>query len=63
MRFAKIFRFAGRRADVGIDLYNVINANTTSTYNQQYGADGSGLWQPQAVQGARFARFNVTFDF
>jgi hypothetical protein len=63
MRFAKIFRFGGRRADVGIDLYNIINANTQTGYNQAYGTDGTGLWRPTAIMNARYARFNVTFDF
>jgi hypothetical protein len=63
MRFAKILRFAGRRADIGIDLYNVINANTQTGYNQTFGNDGATLWNPTTIQGARFARFNVTFDF
>ena len=63
MRFAKILRFGGRRADIGIDLYNIINANTQTGYNQAYGNDGTGLFLPTSIQGARFARFNVTFDF
>ncbi len=63
MRFAKILRFDGKRADIGIDLYNVINANTQTGYNQDYGNDGTGLFRPTSIQGARFARFNVTFEF
>jgi hypothetical protein len=63
MRFAKILRFGGRRADIGIDLYNIINANTQTGYNQAYGNDGTGLFRPTTIQGARFARFNVRFDF
>jgi hypothetical protein len=63
MRFAKIFRFGGRRADVGIDLYNVINANTQTVYDSDFGSDGSELWSPTQIQGARYTRFNVTFDF
>jgi hypothetical protein len=63
MRFAKIVRFGGKRADIGIDLYNVINANTQTGYNSTFGTDGTGLWRPTSIQGARFARFNVRFDF
>jgi len=63
MRFAKIARFGGRRADIGIDLYNIINANTQTGYNQTFGNDGTGLWRPTSIQNARFARFNVRFDF
>ena len=36
MRFAKIFRFADRRTDVGIDLYNLFNSNVTTAYQQTY---------------------------
>jgi hypothetical protein len=63
MRFAKILRFGGTRADIGIDLYNVINANTQTGYNTAFGTDGTGLWRPTSIQGARFARFNVRLDF
>ena len=63
MRFAKIVRFGGKRVDVGIDLYNIINANTQTGYNQTYGTDGTGLFRPTTIQGARFARFNATLNF
>lgn len=63
VRFAKIFRFGGTRADVGIDLYNIINANTQTAYNQTFGTDGTNLWQPTLIQNPRFARFNVRVDF
>jgi hypothetical protein len=62
MRFAKILRFGGKRADVGIDLYNIINANAQTGYGA-YGNDGAAFLRPTSIQGARFARFNVTFEF
>jgi hypothetical protein len=63
MRFAKVLRFGGKRADVGIDLYNLFNANTTTGYNQTYGSDGSAWLNPTAILNPRFVRFNVKFDF
>ena len=36
MRFAKIFRFGKRRADVGVDLGNLLNTNYTTTYENTY---------------------------
>jgi len=65
MRFAKIFRFAGRRADVGIDLYNLFNSNVTSAYQQTYlASDNGATWlRPTAIVPPRLARFHVTFNF
>jgi hypothetical protein len=63
MRFAKIIRFGGRRADIGIDLYNLFNGNTATGYDQGFGTDGSTWLRPTAVLNPRFLRFNVTFDF
>ena len=37
MRFSKILRFGRTRSNVGIDLYNLFNANTGTTFNQAYG--------------------------
>jgi hypothetical protein len=63
MRFAKTLRFSGRRADIGIDLYNLFNGNTATGYDNGFGTDGSTWLRPTAVLNPRFVRFNVTFDF
>jgi hypothetical protein len=53
-------RFAGRKADVAIDLYNLFNANTVTGFDQTY----SATWlRPTAIRNPRFLRFNVTVDF
>ena len=36
MRFAKILRFGRTRTNVGIDLYNMFNSNTPTTYEANY---------------------------
>jgi hypothetical protein len=69
MRFAKIFRFGQRRADVGVDLGNLLNTNYTTTYENvyQYSAGNSalgGTWNnPTAIYSPRFVRWNLTVDF
>jgi hypothetical protein len=65
MRFAKIFRFVERRADVGIDLYNLFNSNVTTAYQQtyEYATNGAAWLRPTAIIPPRLARFNVTFNF
>jgi hypothetical protein len=65
MRFAKILRFGGRRADVGIDLYNLFNSNVTTSYQQtyEYRTNGAAWLTPTAIAAPRLARFHVTFNF
>jgi hypothetical protein len=66
MRFAKIFRFAGKRLDVGVDLENILNTNYATAYDStyQYSASNTGMggtWNnPTAIYTPRFARFNFT---
>jgi hypothetical protein len=60
VRIAKLLRFGGRRVDIGVDLYNLLNANTGTTFDQTF----AGSWlRPTAVKAPRFLRFNATFDF
>jgi hypothetical protein len=63
LRFAKVVRFAGKRADIGVDLHNLTNGNTGTAYNQNFGSDGSAWLRPTAILNPRFVRFNVTFNF
>jgi hypothetical protein len=65
MRFAKIIRFKNTRANIGVDLYNLTNDNTPTTFEATYDpATGGERWmRPTAVLQPRFVRFNVQFDF
>jgi hypothetical protein len=69
MRFAKIFRFGSRRADVGVDLGNLLNTNYTTTYENIYqysvcNTAQGGTWNnPTAIYSPRFVRWNLSFDF
>jgi Carboxypeptidase regulatory-like domain len=65
LRLAKILRFGRTRTNVGIDFYNLFNANTGTAYQQVFDVPTNGaIWlRPTTVLAARFARFNVTVDF
>ena len=70
MRVSKILRFGRVRSNVGIDLYNLFNANTGTAFNQVYGtlpatgAVNSTAWlRPTSILNARFLRFNATVDW
>jgi hypothetical protein len=69
MRFAKIFRFAGKRADFGVDLGNLLNTNYTTTFENTYQfsagntAQGGTWGNPTAIYSPRFVRWNLTVDF
>jgi len=69
MRFAKIFRFGSRRADVGVDLGNLLNTNYATTYENTYlysvgNTAQGGTWNnPTVIYSPRFVRWNLTVDF
>jgi hypothetical protein len=71
MRFAKIIRYQRMRANVGIDVINLLNANDATTYTSTYAystgtaatANGGSWYQPSAILQPRYARFSVTFDW
>lgn len=60
LRFAKILRFGGTRATVGVDLYNALNSNdvldVNTTFNDQWP-------RPNAILTARFAKLVLQYDF
>ena len=65
LRFAKIVRVRSMRYDLGVDLYNVFNANTATTFTQNYdSSNGGATWlNPTAIMSPRLLRFNVTMTF
>lgn len=67
MRVAKVMRVKGTRASIGVDFYNLTNANTPTTFEAAYAfpsATTVNRWLfPTAVLQPRFVRFNVQFDF
>jgi hypothetical protein len=70
MRVSKILRFGRTRSNVGIDLYNMFNANTGTVFNATYGqlsttglANTAPWLRPTSILNARFVRFNATVDF
>jgi hypothetical protein len=63
MRASKIVRFGRFRANVGFDLYNLFNANTGTSFNQNFGTNGATWLRPNAILNPRYARFNATVDF
>ena len=65
MRFAKILRFDKRRADIGIDLYNIFNSNVPVAYQTtyEYRTNGASWLTPTSIAAPRLARFSVTFNF
>ena len=65
LRIAKTLRFGRTRLDGGIDLYNLLNANTITAYDQTYlYANNGATWlNPTAIMSPRLLRFNVTATF
>jgi hypothetical protein len=61
-RVAKILRFGGRRTQIGVDIYNLMNVDVVTAYNQTFVPGGPWL-TPTALQPARYARISMEFDF
>ena len=71
MRVSKILRFGRTRSNVGIDLYNMFNAEHGHSvqpdvrhHARRHGTVNSAAWlRPTSILNARFLRFNATVDF
>ncbi|MGH6692902.1 MAG: hypothetical protein ACREF4_19715, partial [Gammaproteobacteria bacterium] len=61
-RVAKILRYGGTRAQVGVDLYNLMNVDVVTNYNQAFVPGGQWL-TPTALQPARYVRLSMQLDF
>jgi hypothetical protein len=68
MRFAKVLKFGRTKTDIGVDLYNLLNTNYTTTYQGTYtsvaGQPLGGTWgNPTAIYPPRFVRLNFTVNY
>jgi carboxypeptidase family protein len=64
MRVSKILRFRGIRANLGVDIYNLMNSSAGQTYNNTYSVTTPETWgTPNSILAARFAKLALQFDF
>jgi hypothetical protein len=61
-RAAKVLRFGGTRATIGVDIYNMLNSDAVLSYNNTFVPNGTWL-QPVSVSTGRMARFSAEFTF
>ena len=66
MRVAKILRFGGTRTQLGVDVYNLLNNDVVTAYNNGYtapAATGQHLADADGHSPARYVRLNLQVDF
>jgi hypothetical protein len=70
LKLAKNIRFANRRLNIGVDVYNLFNTDAIRTYQDNYDvADNPATavvekWgQATGLLSPRFARLSIQFDF
>ena len=62
LRIAKVLRYRTTRTQVGLDIFNLLNADTVTNYN--FGFVPGGAWlTPTAITPARYARIHAQLDF
>jgi hypothetical protein len=61
-RIAKIVRLGRTRTNVGVDVYNLFNANPALTYNPAY-STALPFPRPTGVLTPRFAKLSAQIDF
>ena len=60
IRVGKVFRIAGTRTTVNMDIYNLLNVDSITGQNNNF---GSAWLRPTRTVLARFAKISATFDF
>jgi hypothetical protein len=65
LRFAKVLKFRGTRADVGLDLYNLFNTSDQVGFIETYdfNTNGATYMQPNSIVAPRFVRLNIRVNF
>jgi Carboxypeptidase regulatory-like domain len=63
LRLVKVFRFAGARAALNVDLYNALNVGAVTVVNLNYSGSGIGWLRPQGILPARLFKVSVQLDY
>ena len=63
MRFAKNLRFGKTRTNVGVDLFNIFNANPVLTYDQTYSPTTTTWLRPTSVLQPRYWKISAQLNF
>ena len=70
LKFGKNIRFANKRLNIGVDVYNLFNNDAIRAYENNYDAADNlntpliEVWgQPTTLLSPRFARLSIQFDF
>jgi hypothetical protein len=62
-RVAKILRYGRTRAQIGLDIYNLLNTDVVTARTQTYSPTTTAWLTPTGIQPARYARISAQFDF
>jgi hypothetical protein len=60
LRFGKNLRYGNTRTLVSLDVFNLLNANTTERYQLTY---GTTYKNPLSIMSARFFKISAQLDF
>jgi Carboxypeptidase regulatory-like domain len=63
MRIGKIIRYGRTRTQVGVDIFNLTNNDEISSFTQTFNPNTTTWLNATGITPARYARFNVQFDF
>jgi len=63
LRVSKILRFGRTRTQVGFDIYNLMNSDTATAFNQTFSPTSQTWLTPTTIVPARYVRFNLDVNF
>ena len=71
VKLAKILRFRDTRANIGVDIYNVLTSDAINMYNATFTPDNpltpavevNNWMNPMGLIAPRFARLSIQFSF